>query len=127
MNINNINLDELVLGNIYINDDPIIGENVRPIVAGYIGNYVDPNTNDSYYLFMTRNRQIIHIPTFANPQLRPLAPRRQQSPDPNSRRSLRKKRNLEQQQQQQQQSNVISPRPHNRVVGGAKTKRRRRH
>ena len=66
------------------------------------------------------------------PMERPESPVRQQSPDPNSGRSRRKQRQQRRQQQQQpqpqQQSNVISPRPHNRVVGGAKTKtRRRRH
>ena len=39
--MNNINLDDLVLGNIYIHGEPIMGQNRIPIVAGYIGNYVD--------------------------------------------------------------------------------------
>jgi hypothetical protein len=145
-------------------------------VAGYIGNYVDPITQKSYFVFMTRDRQIIHIPAnlpvelqprrsprsisriarrtqrreemrrfnqnqlqqmFANPhnifnpQLppapmqRPASPVRQQPPNPQSHRQQRKER--QQQRQQRQQSNVISQSRPNRVVGGAKTKRRRRH
>ena len=185
MDINNINLDDLFLGNIYINDDALIDDNIRPIVAGHIGNYVDPNTHQQFRVFMTRNRQIIYIPEDAHPQLRrertsrqesarqrkntrravrreamgrfmknqaqimfsnphnifnpqlppapmarPASPVHEQEPDPNSGRSRRKQRRQQQQQPQPQQpSNVISQRPHNRVVGGAKTKtqRRRRH
>ena len=58
------------------------------------------------------------------PMQRPASPVRQQAPNPNSRRSSRRQRQQRQQQRQQQQSNVISQRPYNRVVGGAKTKRR---
>ena len=69
-----------------------------------------------------------------NPQLppapmdRPESPVRQQAPNPNSSRSRRRQRQQQRQQrQQQQQSNVISHRPHNRVVGGAKKTKRRRN
>jgi hypothetical protein len=58
------------------------------------------------------------------PMQRPASPVRQQAPNPNSRRTSRRQRQQRQQQRQQQQSNVISQRPYNRVVGGAKTKRR---
>jgi hypothetical protein len=57
------------------------------------------------------------------PMQRPASPVRQQAPNPNSRRSRR--RQQRNQQREQQPSNVISQRPRNRVVGGAKTKRRR--
>jgi hypothetical protein len=50
MNSNNINPDELELGNIYINGEPIYDQNRQPIVAGYIGNYVDPITQKSYFV-----------------------------------------------------------------------------
>ena len=63
MNVNNIDPDDLELGNIYIHGEPMYDQNIQPIVAGYIGNYVDPITPKSYFVFMTRDRQIIHIPT----------------------------------------------------------------
>lgn len=92
MDINNINLDDLFLGNIYINDDALMDENRRPIVAGHIGNYVDPNTHQQFRVFMTRNRQIIHIPESARPQLRRERTSRQESARQrkNTRRAVRR-------------------------------------
>ena len=92
MDINNINLDDLFLGNIYIHDDALMDENRRPIVAGHIGNYVDPNTHQQFRVFMTRNRQIIPIPENARPQLRRERTSRQESARQrkNTRRAVRR-------------------------------------
>lgn len=53
------------------NGEPMYDQNIQPIVAGYIGIYVDPITQKSYFVYMTRDRQIIHIPAYVKPVLQP--------------------------------------------------------
>ena len=74
MNINDINLNDLHLAHIYINDDPIY-QNGEPIVAGYVGIYVDPH-NHSFFRYITLARQVIDIPEYANPLPRYIPPPR---------------------------------------------------
>ena len=93
---------------IYIHGEPMYDQNIQPIVAGYIGNYVDPITQKSYFVFMTRDRQIIHIPASLPVELQP-----RRSPRSISRIARRTQRREEMRRFNQNQLQQMFANPHN--------------